>query len=117
MSEDAVSEEYKSRYDNMVDKLVVYYEAQMNSCIDEFGIISSMNTAESEKFKKLVDGCKQASDKLHRVNGNLNSLQPYLHKLDAIEESLAVLEEKVDKLNKFSKQLEVKFQKINLKKS
>ena len=115
MSEDEVSEEYKSKYDDMVNKLVVYYEAQMNSCIDEFSIISRMNTAESEKFKKLGSNCKQASDKLHKVNINLNSLQPYLHKLDVIEKSLGVLEEKVDKLNKFSKQLEVNFQKLNLK--
>ena len=85
MSESEVSEEYKAKYKDMVDKLVVYYEAQMDSCIDEFSIINSMNKAEAEKFKKLASSCKQASDKLHKVNNNLNSLQPYLHKLDLIE--------------------------------
>ena len=72
-------------------ELVVYYEAQMDFCIDEFSIIKSMNKAEAEKFKKLASSCKQASDKLHKVNNNLNSLQPYLHKLDLIEKKFRCL--------------------------
>ena len=109
--DESISEEaFQKSCDDMTDKLIDYFESEIEESEKEFQLLSDMNDVISYRFGEMLTKCQKSGDCLHQLNLDMNAIQPYLHKIDDFEENLAILEKEAKLLEQYTKDLLAKFE-------